>query len=211
MRLPGNRLVAAGNRKRAEPEQQVDAEPGREEKQHAGIAQHTAQRNRRNAVGAFIGTRATIRAALRAEKQNAWPLPSLRRSPPTRRSSEIVRRHAWPDATPLPPPQSPQETTRKRIAPKRRATALPKGSSHTALTPKMCPVGVNESVGDKRPDIRAAAGQRAAEHERIVVARRDESEVEQKFDVLLLAQQRMCGRRERAPARPAQRRRQEEC
>ena len=54
--LPGNRLVAASNRKRAEPEQQVDAKSGGEEKQHAGIAQHTAQWNRRNAVGAVIGT-----------------------------------------------------------------------------------------------------------------------------------------------------------
>ena len=52
----------------------------------------------------------------------------------------------------------------------------------------MSPVGVDESVSDESPDIRAAARQRAAKYKRIVVARRNESEIEQKFDVLLFAQ-----------------------
>ncbi len=53
---------------------------------------------------------------------------------------------------------------------------------------KMGPVGMDESVADESPNIRAAARQRAPEHKGIVIARRDESEIEQKFDVLLLAQ-----------------------
>ena len=59
------------------------------------------------------------------------------------------------------------------------------------MTPKMRPVRVNEGVGDEGPHIRAATRQRVAEHDRTVVAGGNERERQQKFDVLLLAEQKM--------------------
>src|SRR5262249_35039254 len=53
----------------------------------------------------------------------------------------------------------------------------------------MHPVCVDQSVGDKGPYIRAATRQRAINYKRTVITRWDESEAEQKFDILLLAQQ----------------------
>src|SRR5215813_11711080 len=54
----------------------------------------------------------------------------------------------------------------------------------------MSPVGVNQRIGDESPDVRAAAGQGAPKHYGVVIARGDESKRQQKFDVLLLGQQK---------------------
>ena len=45
-----------------------------------------------------------------------------------------------------------------------------------------------QCIGKEGPHICAAPRQRATKHNRTVVARRNESEAEQKFDVLLLAE-----------------------
>ncbi len=110
MGLPSHRLTAAGDRKRAQSEQKVDAEPDCDKKHNARIGQaHCA------AESPVRDTRCrrpdpTMPAVHRAETKNASPPPSCRRSRPMRRSSEIVRRHGWPDARRRPPPPSPQRT-----------------------------------------------------------------------------------------------------
>ena len=63
------------------------------------------------------------------------------------------------------------------------------GQQPHRIDAKVGPVGMNESIGDKCPHIRPATRKCAAEYEGIVITRRDESEIEQEFDVLLLAQQ----------------------
>ena len=92
--------------------------------------------------------------------------------------------------------QMQRRSRRRGHSKKQQKTSCAKAARHGAaegqqphrIDAKMGPVGVDESVGDKRPDIRAAARQRAAKDNGIVIARRDESKIEQKFDVLLLAQ-----------------------
>lgn len=187
MRLPGDRLIAASNRKRAEPKQQVDAEPGREEKQDAGIAQYTAQRNRRHVVSAFVGTsQETERSAVLKNETHGCRHRSRNRC---RRSDhrklltgmrgQVQRRSCRCGHG---------EKQQKACCTKAARHCATEGEQPHGVDPKVCPVGVDESVGDKRPNIRAAAGQRTPEDKGIVVARRDESEIEQELDVLLLAQ-----------------------
>src|SRR5215831_16573779 len=54
VRLPGNRLLIAEDRDRADPEQDVDAKPDNQKQQHARIAPNIAKRNRRYHVGALL-------------------------------------------------------------------------------------------------------------------------------------------------------------
>ena len=65
----------------------------------------------------IAGTRYALSSARRAvpvdrhaETKSASPRPSCRKWRPRRRSLEIVRRHAWPDAALRPPPPSPRKT-----------------------------------------------------------------------------------------------------
>ena len=84
------------------------------------------------------------------------------------------------------------DVTAKKGKKARRAKAARDRASEwqepNRIDAKVSPVGVNQRIGDESPDVGAAAGQTAAQYNRVVVARRDESKCQQKFDVLLLGQ-----------------------
>ena len=58
----------------------------------------------------------------------------------------------------------------------------------------MNPVCVDESIGNEGPYIRASPRQRSVKHKCCVIAHRNESEAQQKFDILLLGEQQRARR-----------------
>src|SRR5258705_5868022 len=54
MRLPRDRLFDAGDRERAQTEQDIDAEPGRQKRDDTHVAQRRRQRRGRAPIGRFI-------------------------------------------------------------------------------------------------------------------------------------------------------------
>ena len=163
MRLPGDHLVVAdaGHRQRAEPEQNIDAEPHR--RRRRARADRAA---RREAGSPARDSRCRRRCARKLSGPPRWNakriaaamVPEIAAEAPitgTCSPACVARCNAAPAAAVT------AKNARNRTAPNRRATALPNGSSHTALTPRCVQSAWMQRIGDEGPQLRAEAARQA--------------------------------------------------
>ena len=134
MGLPGDGLVVAGDRDRTHPEQKIQSEPHRDECEDARIAQRIAKRQGRHLV-AFLRCRRSA-AVRRAGTQSASPPPSRLKCVAEAPTIGTI----WPKwvtrCASAPVAAVAAQNARKRTAPNRRASGVPKATSQIELKPR---------------------------------------------------------------------------